>query len=597
MNFPGHKVEQFFRTYVIQNFTLSADESRMLFSTNLNGKMNVWAMELPHGFPYLFAQTEQSAQFLQEEKNKQFVLTALDEDGNENYQLQAVPYEGGLPQPLFDTHSGEKHFFQEMKEDGRIYFATSKDNPSFLSGYCYHPESKKLTKLYEGDKGATFLNAVSPEGSNIVVSELRANTHIAAYVIDNAGSWKALSNDPEEVHVINDAVFVNEEELYFVSDENSEHAYIVHMNLATGERTLVMSLAEESVSTLKWHEQTKTLFFSAVKGVQDRLYAWKPQADEEPRPLRAPVDVLQQLTVAESGNIYVLGMRADQPFNIYRYDGEDWTALTKNRVLGVTQEDMVSPEIVTYETFDHRKIESLWFPAKPEKTNGHVIFWPHGGPQASERKQFRAMFQSFLNEGYSIFAPNFRGSTGYGASFTKLVEQDWGHGPRLDCVAGIEWLFSTGKCARDKLFLVGGSYGGYMALLLAGRHGEYFRAVVDIFGVSNLFTFIKSVPEHWKPIMNRWLGDPEKDRERLERDSPITYLRSMTKPMLVIQGANDPRVVKEESDQIVEALRRQGTSVEYVVLEDEGHGFSKKENEIHVYKNMLRFLAEHQSSK
>ncbi|SDN21359.1 S9 family peptidase [Alkalicoccus daliensis] len=596
MYFPGHKVEQFFRTYVIQNFSISSDESRLLFSTNLNGKMNIWAMELPHGFPYLFAHTEQSAQFMQEDEDKQFVLTALDEDGNENYQLQAVPFEGGLPQPLFDAHSGEKHFFQEMKEDGSIYFATSKDNPSFLSGYRYQPDTNSLTKLYDGKKGATFINAVSPDGSSIVVSELRANTHIAAYAVNKDGEWKNLSRNPDEVHVINDAVFINEEELYFVSDENSEHAYIVHMNLSTGERTLVMSLAEESVSSIKWHKETSTLFFSVTKGVEDLLYAWTPDKDSEPRPLHAPVTVLQQLTISKGGNVYVLGMKADEPFNIHKYDGTRWSSITENRVLGVPKQDMVTPQIVTYETFDEKKIESLWFPAKPEKSNGHVIFWPHGGPQAAERKQFRAMFQSFLNEGYSIFAPNFRGSTGYGASFTKLVEQDWGHGPRLDCVAGIEWLFSTGKCSRDKLFLVGGSYGGYMALLLAGRHGEYFRAVVDIFGVSNLFTFMKSVPEHWKPIMNRWLGDPEKDKERLERDSPITYLRSMTKPMLVIQGANDPRVVKEESDQIVEALRRQGTSVDYVVLEDEGHGFSKKENEIRVYKDMLNFLAQHQSS-
>ncbi|HET7616424.1 MAG TPA: prolyl oligopeptidase family serine peptidase, partial [Bacillales bacterium] len=188
---------------------------------------------------------------------------------------------------------------------------------------------------------------------------------------------------------------------------------------------------------------------------------------------------------------------------------------------------------------------------------------------------------------------NFRGSTGYGAEFTKLVEQDWGEGPRLDCVAGIEWLFEQGICDRDKLFLVGGSYGGYMTLLLAGRHPEYFRAAVDLFGPSNLFTFIKSVPEHWRPIMKRWLGDPVEDKERLEKDSPITYLEQMTKPMLVVQGANDPRVVKAESDQIAEELRKQGTEVEYLVLDDEGHGFSKKENEIEVNRRVLAFLEAH----
>ncbi len=204
------------------------------------------------------------------------------------------------------------------------------------------------------------------------------------------------------------------------------------------------------------------------------------------------------------------------------------------------------------------------------------------------------MFQCFLNRGYTIFAPNFRGSTGYGSSFVKLVEQDWGEGPRLDCVAGIEWLFDQNVTDRDKLFLVGGSYGGYMTLLLHGRHSEYFRACVDLFGPSDLFSFINSVPDHWKPIMKRWLGDPERDKERFIKDSPVTYLDGMTKPMLVIQGAKDPRVVKEESDTIVAKLQEEGRDVEYLVLEDEGHGFSKKENEIKVYSRMLDFLEKHQ---
>lgn len=134
-----------------------------------------------------------------------------------------------------------------------------------------------------------------------------------------------------------------------------------------------------------------------------------------------------------------------------------------------------------------------------------------------------------------------------------------------------------------------------MALLLHGRHSEYFKAVVDIFGPSDLFTFVKSVPSHWKPMMDLWVGDPERDKERFIKDSPITYLENMTKPMLVIQGAKDPRVVKEESDQIVAKLEGLGREVEYLVLEDEGHGFSKKENEIKVYRLILDFLEKYQS--
>lgn len=159
----------------------------------------------------------------------------------------------------------------------------------------------------------------------------------------------------------------------------------------------------------------------------------------------------------------------------------------------------------------------------------------------------------------------------------KMVEGDWGHGPRLDNLEGVEWLIQNGYADRDKMLLLGGSYGGYMALLLHGRHADYFKAVVDIFGPSNLFSFIESVPAFWKPYMDQWVGNAEKDKERLTQDSPITYLDGMIKPMLVIQGANDPRVVQKESDQIVAALEEKGRQVEYLVLADEGHGFSKSE--------------------
>jgi dipeptidyl aminopeptidase/acylaminoacyl peptidase len=268
----------------------------------------------------------------------------------------------------------------------------------------------------------------------------------------------------------------------------------------------------------------------------------------------------------------------------------EWLELTHYRVPGVAEEELVEPEVISYPSFDGLDIEALYFKAREDVSNGHLILWPHGGPQYAERKTFRSLFQFLVNRGYSIFAPNFRGSTGYGLSFSKMVEGDWGHGPRLDNINGLEWMIDQGYADRDKVLLMGGSYGGYMTLLLAGRHPEYFKACIDIFGPSNLFSFIETVPEHWKPMIKQVVGDPIKDKVKLTADSPITYLDQMIKPMLVIQGANDPRVVKAESDQIVDALKSKGVDVEYMVLENEGHGFSKKENEMKVYRKGLEFL-------
>ncbi|MFC4559606.1 S9 family peptidase [Virgibacillus kekensis] len=593
IDFPKPTVEQFFRTYVITDFDVSGGEERLVFSSNLNGKMNLWAMDLPETFPYLFAHQDESCSFIKIDPKNRYVLAGFDKDGDENHHIYAIPTEGGLPKPLITGDESEKYFFADLSEDGeRVYYVTSEENPSFLNARVRNLSNDSDTLLNMGEVSPTELAAVSTDEEKFVYLRALANTFVTGH-IKVGKETISLTPDSEKVHIVNDPVFSDDNTVYFVTNYESEYSYVAKFSLDTREFTKVVEIENESVDFLKWHKGKNALYLVTENGVKDCLYRFETETGDLAK-LSTPVDVIEKLQVKKSGNLYVLGRSATVPHNIYKSEnGSKWKRLTNNRVLGLSSGDMVEPDVVFYKSFDGMEIEALLFKAKPEYDNGHTIFWPHGGPQAAERKFFRAMFQCFLNRGYTIFAPNFRGSTGYGSSFVKLVEQDWGEGPRLDCVAGIEWLFENDVTDRDKLFLVGGSYGGYMTLLLHGRHPEYFKACVDIFGPSDLFTFVNSVPPHWKPIMDRWLGDPERDKERFVRDSPVTYLDGMTKPMLVIQGAKDPRVVKEESDNIVAKLEEAGRDVEYMVLEDEGHGFSKKENEINVYSRMLEFLDKH----
>ena len=595
IKFPKPTVEQFFRTYAITHFAVSDDEKQLVFNTNLNGKMNLWAIDLPHTFPYLFAQKEESCDFIKFDPENRYVLAGFDRDGDENHQIYAIPYEGGIPQPLVTGEETEKYFYSHLSKDGkRLYYITSKDNPSFLNARMRNLEDDSDVLINEGEVSPTILSAVSEDESAYVFVRQFANTYATAFVKLGDETYN-LTPDADKVHLAYNPIFTDNKTIYFTTDYESNYAYIAKFDIETKTFSKVLEIENENIDDLKWDKRNNLFYFITTKGVTDKLYSYDLNTGEL-KGVTIPVDTISQVHVAKTGNLYLLGTRATMPPNIFKLPrNEEWNKLTNNGVLGIEEKEMVDPEVVSYESFDGMEIEALLFKAKPEYDNGHTIFWPHGGPQAAERKTFRAMFQSFLNRGYTIFAPNFRGSTGYGSEFVKLVEQDWGHGPRLDCIAGIDWLFDNKVTSKEKLFLVGGSYGGYMALLLHGRHPEYFKAVVDIFGPSDLFTFINSVPPHWKPIMERWLGDPERDKERFVKDSPVTYLDGMTKPMLVIQGAKDPRVVKEESDQIVAKLKNEGRDVEYLVLEDEGHGFSKKENEIKVYKLMLDFLEKHQA--
>ncbi|MCV4233057.1 S9 family peptidase [Virgibacillus sp. LDC1] len=597
IEFPKPDVEQFFQTYGIRTFGISADESRLVFSSSLNGKFNLWAMELEGetSYPYPLTYNDQIASFIKLDPEGRHILTAFDRDGNENYQFHALPWNGGEPMPLFEgAEADDKHYFVHLSEDGkRLYYVTSKGNPSFLNSHVYHLDTKEDHLLHEGEVTSTEMCAVSPDERTIAYTKVYANTYYVSYVKREGEEPLCLTPSPEQVHISGDVLFAGNDQVIFATDFESEFSYVARYDIPQQKFEPLCRIDRESIQLLRYHKDSRTLYIVTEKGVEDRLYAYSLDSGELTA-IPLPSDIVEQLNVTKSGNLYLLARGAVKPLNIYRYADGAWSMITKNVLTGLTDEDMVTPEVVTYPSFDGMEIEALLFRAKDHVANGYTVFWPHGGPQASERKQFRSMFQYILAKGYHIFCPNFRGSTGYGSSFVKLVEQDWGEGPRKDCLAGMDWLFEQGISSREKLFVMGGSYGGYMTLLLAGRNPEYFKAAIDIVGVSNLFTFYHSVPEHWKPIMERWIGDPERDKDRFIKDSPITYLDGMVNPMLIIQGANDPRVVKEESDQIVEALRAKGRDVEYLVFEDEGHGITKKANEKIAYARMVEFLKRNQ---
>jgi protease II len=590
LTFKKPDVEQFFRTYAIQDFAVSHDESQLIFSTNLSGKFNLWAMDLPNVFPYPLTFIDQSSHGIVFDKQGRFVVVGFDKDGDENAQLYALPPKGGELKPL-RVQAGQRHMEPFLSEDGtKLYYTSTKDDPTFLKAYCYNLETEEEKVVLDGKDTATYLYDLTPDEKGCLYIKHFANTYVLGYV-KRGDEEICVTPETEAQHTVNGGVFVSNSELYLLTNYDEDLSYLAKFNVETKEYTKVLSLDGVDFTHIKLHKGSNLLYLVGAKGVEDYLYQYD-LTNGEAAQLETPAALIDKLHIAESGAVYVLARSATSPTNIFKKEPAEnvWTALTNYGVPGVATEELVEPDVLTYPSYDGLEMEALFFKAKEENSNGHVIHWPHGGPQAAERKQFRALFQFLVNRGYSIFAPNFRGSAGYGLKFMKMVEGDWGYGPRLDNIEGLEYLIKNGYADRDKILLMGGSYGGYMALLLHGRHADYYKAVVDIFGPSDLFSFIESVPEHWKPVMDQWVGNPVKDREKLIEYSPITYLDGMTKPMLVIQGAQDPRVVKAESDKIVAALKNKGREVEYIVLEDEGHGFSKKENEMKVNRAILQFF-------
>ncbi|MDX6467070.1 MAG: hypothetical protein QOI27_2110, partial [Gaiellaceae bacterium] len=266
--------------------------------------------------------------------------------------------------------------------------------------------------------------------------------------------------------------------------------------------------------------------------------------------------------------------------------------VTESRSAGLATVALRTPELIRYPSFDGREIPAwLYRPAGDEPAP--FVLAIHGGPEAQEKPVYRPVYQYLASRGIGVLATNIRGSTGYGKTYQKLIHHDWGGADLEDWRHAAEWLKAEPFVDGDRLGVYGGSYGGFATLSCVTRLPEYWRAAVDIVGPSNLLTFVRAVPPQWVRFMAEWVGDADTEADFLRERSPITYVDQVRAALLVIQGAKDPRVVKAESDQMVERLRELGREVEYEVFEDEGHGFTRYTNEIRGYRLTVDWLERH----
>jgi dipeptidyl aminopeptidase/acylaminoacyl peptidase len=229
-----------------------------------------------------------------------------------------------------------------------------------------------------------------------------------------------------------------------------------------------------------------------------------------------------------------------------------------------------------------------------------VVVNPHGGPWARDSWGFNPEVQFLANRGYAVLQMNFRGSTGYGKKFWEMSFGQWGLSMQDDITDGVKWLINKGIADPDRVAIYGGSYGGYATLAGMTFTPDLYAAGVDYVGVSNLFTFMNTIPPYWKPMLDMFyemVGNPQTDSLRLRQTSPVFHADKIKAPLFIAQGANDPRVNKDESDQMVEALRNRGVEVQYMVKDNEGHGFRNEENRFDFYGAMEQFLAEHIGDK
>jgi dipeptidyl aminopeptidase/acylaminoacyl peptidase len=292
---------------------------------------------------------------------------------------------------------------------------------------------------------------------------------------------------------------------------------------------------------------------------------------------------------------YFTGDRS--PANLYVYNLAAGTTkqLTQSLNPEISADDLVDSQVVRFKSFDGLTIPNILYRPHGATANNPApaLVWVHGGPGGQTRTGYSPLIQFLVNHSYVVLGINNRGSSGYGKTFFTADDRKHGREPLWDCVESKKYLKSLGYVDESRIGIIGGSYGGYMVLAALAFKPEEFKVGVDIFGVANWVRTLESVPPYWESFrkaLYKEIGDPQTDRQMLMEISPLFHADKIIRPLLVLQGANDPRVIKPESDDIVNAIKKKGGVVDYIVFDNEGHGFTKKENEINGDQAILKFL-------
>jgi len=593
--------EQFFafrRLFPIAQLT--PDGERVLFVSNLSGQFNLWSVELDGGWPdQLTTFTDNSVRGVAV-RDDGTILFHADHDGDEFHQLYRIPADGGWPVQLTNRTEVQHELSPDAwAPDGKSFaFSSNMRTPTDGEVFVWREGEDEPRYLF-GEGKYAFAVSFSPDGSKLLAIEFRSNTDMSMWVIDvESGDATEATPHDEDVKFLPGPWARDGSGFYLLSDEGREFTGLAFQSLATGKREWVAAPERDVEEVIGSKDGRVLAWLENVDGwAQVRVHDLERGVDlPEPKLPRGAVSILGSgLSLSADGSrlaiVYDTPLRPAEVFVVDIATG-DALPVTESRAAGLSALELREPELIRYESFDGRQIPAWLYRPEGEGPFPFAVLI-HGGPEAQERPIFRPYVQYLLSRGIGVLATNIRGSTGYGKSYQKLVHHDWGGGDLEDWRHAAEWLKAQPFVDGDRLAVFGGSYGGFATLTCVTRLPEYWRAAVDIVGPSNLLTFVRAVPPQWQRFMAQWVGDPDTEADFLRERSPITYVDQVQAALLVIQGAKDPRVVKSESDQMVERLRELGREVEYFVFEDEGHGFTRYSNDVHAYRLTCDWLESH----
>jgi dipeptidyl aminopeptidase/acylaminoacyl peptidase len=598
---PRYTFEQFAAVHRYQpTLAFSPDGAHIAYVSNASGQFNLWRQSTAGGEAVqLTDYDEHAVRQIAWSPDGATLLFTRDRQGDEFYQVHLVPAAGGDPSPLTDQPEVQ-HYVAERApwapDSRRIAYAAN-DRVRTDQDVLIRDLTTGSTQRVLAGETSYFPVAWSPDGQSVTVIDDISNSDTSVYLVTPGdGSARCLTPHEGEALFFPGPWAADSSGFFLLGDEGREFIGLAFFDLRT--------------DTYQWLE-TPAWDISAVDASRDgRILAWvvnedgysrlhvRDQSSGQLRDLPPiPAGAIDALRISSDGRM--LGFLLNQPQHpaevfILDLAALELTQLTSSVVGGVDPAVLIQPELVRFPTHDDRQIPAFLY--KPRGSGPFpVVLSIHGGPEAQELPDYAysGLYQYWTSRGIGVLAPNVRGSTGYGKTYQRLIHRDWGGDELKDFDAAARYLRSLDWVDAARLGVFGGSFGGFATLSCISRLPEYWAAAVDIFGPSNLVTFAKAVPPTWQRMMAKWVGDPETEADFLLSRSPITYIDQIRAPLFVIQGANDPRVVQGESDQIVALVRQRGMDVRYDVYHDEGHGFTKRANEVKALRDAATFIEQH----
>ena len=584
------------KRFVHRNCKFSSTNSEEIYYIdNTCGQYDIWKQKIPGSYPIQLTSSDdwRISNFILSNDGEVIFFNAHYK-GNERMQIFSLPTTGGEPKKI--TNELEKHFLltDNCQLDKTHLIISTNKMGSTNDIAILNIKTRELDFLTASDTNLE-VEAISPNGKFIIISEFLRHSKSNLYLLTiRDRNLELITPCENDGHNFFCCWREDSKGFYFNSNTDREFMAVKYFDLKSKTSKMVIG-PDWDVGKVSLSPSGKWLSWTVNENGYDRLYLEVVNTKSNNRRV-----------IISGGKIDIHGFSADENFLAFSYGDSTKVSdihilelntlkeysITNNMLGGINPKDMVQPELVKIIGTTGLEFSGfLYVPKEKMKQTYPFILMIHGGPDSQERPYYDSLKQVLLAKGIGVLAPNIRGSTGYGQSYQKLIHRRFG-----DILGDIEgcvnYLHSLDFIDEKNIGILGGSFGGYATLLAITKLAHLnWKVAVELSGPSNLITFTTNVPGFWKPFMKAWIGDPVEDKEMLEEISPINFVEHIKcENILIGQGENDPRVPKNESNQIVEKLRKMGKKVVYLVYQDEGHGLEKRTNFLDFNKRVTEFI-------